>query len=226
MRILSTLILLLILLIVAAGGLTAQSPDEISITIDNSYLDWQRLPPSATFSSNYSPVFFNREIGGQARQIRIGESVYWKRGGTLLRQFKSYINETSLYLYIEVNSPFAAETSVYCYPYSQRPKRETNVFTIELVPEQRNRIGGVLLWESGSVTPKVIGSLRSSSINLECIIPLRDLPRDFIDGDIASLSFDLTTSYHEVSSGMYEEFFFTTLYFKDILKKEDIFGGM
>ena len=226
MRILSTLILLLIVLIVTAGSLTAQSPDEISLTIDNSYLDWQRLPPSATFSSNYSPVFFNREIGGQIQQIGIGESVYWKLGGTLMREFKSYINGKNLYLYIEVNSPFATETSVYCYPYSQRTQREANFFTIELVPELRNRIGGVLLWESGSATPKIIGTLRSSSINLECIIPLQDLPKGFIGGDIASLSFDLATSYHEVSSGMYEEFFFTTLYFKDILKREDTFGGM
>lgn len=217
---------ILILIIVTAGVLSAQFTDEITVTIDNSYLDWQRLPPSATFSSDYNPVFFSREIGGQIQNIRIGESVYWKRGGTLMREFKSYINETNLYLYIEVNSPFAAETSVYCYPYSQRTQKEANFFTIELVPEQRNRIGGVLLWESGSPLPKIIGTLRSTSINLECIIPLRDLPKSFIDGDIASLSFDLATSYHEVSSGMYEEFFFTTLYFKDILKKEDAFGGM
>ncbi len=217
---------ILILIIVTAGVLSAQFTDEITVTIDNSYLDWQRLPPSATFSSDYNPVYFSREIGGQIQNIRIGESVYWKRGGTLMREFKSYINETNLYLYIEVNSPFAAETSVYCYPYSERKKREANFFTIELVPEQRNRIGGILLWENGSPLPKIIGTLRSTSINLECIIPLRDLPKSFIDGDIASLSFDLATSYHEVSSGMYEEFFFTTLYFKDILKKEDAFGGM
>jgi hypothetical protein len=222
MRVLS----ILILIIITAGVLSAQFTDGTTVTIDNSYLDWQKLPSSATFSSNYSPVFFNRERGGQLQKLRIEESVYWKRGGTLMREFKSYMHETFLYLYLEVNSPFAAETSIYCYPYSQRTKREANFFTIELVPEQRNRIGGVLLWESGSVLPKIIGRLRSSSINLECIIPLRDLPKSFIAGDIASLSFDLTTSYHEVSSGMYEEFFFTTLYFKDIIKREDTVGGM
>ena len=209
---------------IVSGALLAQAPGdeapgEATVTVDNSYTDWQGLPASASFSSNYNPVFFSREKAGQKQQLRIEESVYWKRGGTLIREFKSYMDETSLYLYLEVNSPFAEETSIYCYPYSKRARGEVNFFAIELVPEVRQQVGGVLLWENVSSTPRLIGKLRSSSISLECVIPLRELPGSFTTGDITTLSFDLTSSYHEAVSGMYEEFYFTTLYFKDIVKK-------
>jgi hypothetical protein len=211
---------------IVSGLLFSQAPGDVPVTIDNSYTDWQRLPASATFSSNYNPAFFSREKGGQRQKLSIEESIYWKRGGTLVRELKSYLDEASLYLYVEVNSPFAEETSLYCYPYSQRARGEVNFFAIELVPEVRQRAGGVLLWEDGRSTPRIIGTLRSSSISLECVIPLRELPESFTAGDITTLSFDLTSSYYEAVSGMYEEFFFTTLYFKDIVKKGESGGGM
>jgi hypothetical protein len=209
-----------VLISLSAGLLFSEAP----ITIDNSYLDWQKLPASATFSQSYDPVFFSREMGGQVQRLRIEESVYWKKGGTLITEFKSFMDETNLYLYLEVSSPFADETSVYCYPYSQRESKKANFFTIELVPERRDRIGGVLLWESGRVLPEIIGKLRSTSLKLECLIPITDLPKSFVAGDIETLSFDLTTTYHEPASGMYEEFFITTLYFKDISRQEDLSG--
>ena len=84
------------------------------------------------------------------------------------------------------------------------------------------RPGAVLLWENGRVLPELIGRLVNSSFKMECSLPVENLPKSLIVGNIEDLSFDLTTCYHEAPSGLYEEFFLTTVYFKDILRPRDL----
>ena len=67
-----------------------------------------------------------------------------------------------------------------------------------------------------------MSELTSSSISLECRIPLDELPGQLVGGDLGEVSIDLTTCYHESSSGTYEEFFFTTIYFEDLLTLSDL----
>jgi hypothetical protein len=209
-------VLILAVLVAASLPVLAQT-----LTIDNSYYDWQDIPAMATFSGHYNPFYFSRESGGDRQTLGIDRSLYWSRGGSQLREIKGVLADGNLYLSLSSHSPFAEELSVFAYVYDRRETGEPNSYTLELLPARLDGLGFVALWGADG-KPRQIGELVSSSISLECRIPMQELPAGLAEGDVTGLSIDLTTCYHEASSGTYEEFFFTTIYFEDILTPADL----
>ena len=200
----------------AGLGLFAQS----QITIDGSFIDWQYLPDLVAFSSAFSPVYFNRELNGQNSLEKIDKSLYWTRGGTDLREMKSFVDGTSIYFYFESFTAFSDELSIFLYPYSNRDAATLNQYTIEIIPSMGSRPSLILIWERDRVIPHRIGQISNSSIRMECAVSLEELP--LLNADIETLSFDITTCYHEQVSGLFEEFFFTTIFAKDAIQKRDL----
>ncbi len=212
MRKTRTIVLSGLILTLGAAALAAQ------VLVDGGFRDWQDVPAMAAFSPRFNPVYFRRETGGEAENRRIAEAEYWEKGGTRIRELKSVIDERAgvVSFYLEVHAPFSRETSFFLYPYADRETLIQNRFTVELVPQVQGRAGVVLLWEKGAAAPRSIGELASGSIRLECSIALGSLPASFVQEDLSALSFDLTSCFHEQASGLYEEFFFTTIYFDDM----------
>ena len=209
-----------ILFLAGISGLSAfgQSP----VAVDNSYMDWQGLPPITVFSSHFNPVYFTRELKGQSQDLVIEKSIYWQTAGTRITEVKAYMDTENVFLSLQCNGNFAADLSIFLYLYPNRDPEQVNSFTVELVPRQGGGDGAVLLWERGKSIPLAFGKLKNSSFRLECSLPISDLPKSLIVGTIEELSVDLTTCYHEPSSGLYEEFFFTTVFFKDFLLPQDL----
>ena len=201
-----------------SSSVFAQSP----VAIDNSYSDWQALPSIATFSSYFSPYYYDRELDGRVERVDIEKSVYWRKGGTQISVFKSFMDTETLYFFLEVASPFASELSIFFYLYPNRDADVVNSFTLEVVPGSRNKPGAVLLWQRGLAKPAIVGSMRNSSIKLECAIPIDSFPKSLIVGSVEDLSLDLTSCYYESASGLYEEFFYSTVFFKDLLRPGDL----
>jgi hypothetical protein len=193
------------------AALAAAQP---KLSIDNSYFDWQGLPAVASFGERYSPYTFAREAGGRRATLPVSRALYWNRGGTRIREIKGVIEGGSLYVYVSTESNLAPELSIFGYIYSGRTAGETNRYTLELLPDRRKGGGFVALW-SRDGKPIEVGELVNSSSSLEARIDLSKLPPDLRSAD---LSVDVTTCYHEESSGTYEEFYFTTLYLPDLLQ--------
>jgi hypothetical protein len=194
----------------AAGGLGAQN----AIAVDNSYFDWQDQPALARFGEQYNPYYFSRESAGKRETLIIDRSLYWNRGGTLIREIKGQISGNELYVYASTQTNLAPETSIFAYVYTGRTPGQLNRYTLELLPSRRKDGGYVALWtRTGAIEA---GELRNSSFTLEARIDLSRLPAD-LAADRARLSIDITSCYHEAASGTYEEFYFTTLYLGDLL---------
>ena len=205
-------------LVLFTAGLAAHGQQP---TIDNSYYDWQAFPAMATFSGHYNPYYFSREKAGVRETLGIDRSLYWNWGGSQLREIKGVLANGSLFLQVSSHSNFAKELSIFAYIYDRRETGGNNRYVLEFLPARVNGSGFVALWDANG-RPTQIGDLTSSSISLECRIPLEALPSELIAGDLSKLSIDLTTCYHEPSSGTYEEFFFTTVYFEDIPTLSDL----
>ena len=173
-----------------AVGILSAVGSSAQVVIDGGYLDWQDVPSMAVFSQRFNPVYFRRELDGRVENLRIEEADYWEKGGTRLTELKSVIDGEAgqVYFFLEVQSPFARETSFYLYPYADRDDDASNPFTVELVPQVQGRPGIVLLWSEGSTLPQRIGGLASGSIRMECSVALASLPEEFTKGDLSTLS--------------------------------------
>ena len=195
---------------------------DIQITIDGDFRDWENIPSIASFSPTFSPEDFQREWDGKAGTVKIGEALYWNRAGTDLQEVKSYVSDAKIYLYLESFSSFTDELSIYYYLYTKRDATIVNSYTIELIPGMGSRPAMVLLWEKGRILPEKIGELKNGNAELDCILPMKDLPVGMSQGLSDDPSFDLTTCYHESVGGLFEEFYFITLYYRDVLQAEDL----
>ncbi len=193
----------------AAAG--AESP----VRVDNSYLDWQDVPAVARFGEQYDPYYFSKESAGRRETLTVDRSVYWKRGGTQLREIKGVLTDDGLYLYIGTQAMFAPEVSIFGYVHLGRQPGQLNRYTLELLPSRRKDGGFVALWSQDGRAVEA-GELVNSSSSLEGRIDLARIPPDLASA-AGQISIDVTTCYHEAASGTYEEFYFTTLYLADLL---------
>ena len=205
-------------LVLLGSVLSAESP----IRVDNSYADWQSLPSAARFSTHFSPFYFESERDGKSEKRPIEEALYWKKGGTQITELKAYRDTDAIYLYLEAASPFARELSIFLYVYPARDAGEANTVALELLPSAADMPGSLVLWQQNNPKPSLVGKMASTSIRLECAVPLDGIPRALSPEGVEGLSFDLVTCYHEYASGLFEEFFFTTIYLKDVVKPGDL----
>ena len=197
------------------------------VEIDGDFSDWQDIPNLTSFSWNFNPVYFIRELNGNISNYGIESAYFWKKDGSLINEIKAYLDDDSLYIYIENHSNYSEALSIYMYIYPERTDNTENDFTIEIIPATEFEIsenqdkGGVVLWENGVSRPVSIGTLRNSYYSMELVIPIENLPKS-LAGSIDTLSFDLTTCVSETETGIFEEFFFTAIYLKDIPRVDDL----
>jgi len=208
---------------------TAVSSDESSdqtnpvvFTIDNDYSEWENIPDIARFSSFYNPYYFNKEYNKNSEVQKIENSLYWGYNGTNLRQIKIVFHSPALYFYNSFESPIAEGLIIFLYLYKDRQEEEKNKYTLEFNMHPVTGNGKILLWEKGKNFSSLVGFIAVNPRNLEGSLDINALPGDLQPDFMKEYSFDLTTCYFEKRSGMYEEFFFTTIYCKDIPNLESI----
>jgi hypothetical protein len=191
------------------------------ITIDNVFSDWEDIPPVARFTSYYNPYYYNLELNGFLEVRKIKESFYWKHNGTQLEEVKALMTGDTLYFYFTTQSPIAEGLIIFLYLYKDRDKKETNTYTLELSLNPRSGDGQVFLWEAGKDDAMAVGTVAVSPRALECSLFTGVLPEPLHTDLSKEYSFDLTTCFFEKSTGVYEEFYFTTIFPRDIPTPED-----
>ncbi|MBN1410041.1 MAG: hypothetical protein JW969_04300 [Spirochaetales bacterium] len=193
----------------------------LDITINNDYSEWKKVFNLASFSPSYNPVYFNEEKNGVITTLTIDKAQYWAWGGTLLKEFKAVYKGDSICFYISTQNRMARGLIFYFYLYKDRNKGNENTYTLE-IPFTDYTEKKILLWEYGEKATRSAGIFISNGTKLEGRIDINALPPDMADNLTERYSFDLTTCYYEKSTGTYEEFFFTTVYFKDIPKENEL----
>jgi hypothetical protein len=190
---------------------------ENTITIDNLYDDWEAVPAVASFASLFVPPSFTREsLGNDFETLSLKDSRFWEQGGTRLNEVKAVADEENVYIFISTQSAISANLSCFFYLRGERLKGEENPFTLELIPEHSLKQGKVILWRRDRRLPESAGKLSSSSFFLEARINKQVFSPEMIRVLGSNPSLDLTTCYFDKQNSLYEEFFFTTIYFKDI----------
>ncbi len=200
-------------LIILSIGISAEN----TITIDNLYDDWEAVPAVASFTSLFVPPSFTREsLGNDFETLSLKDSRFWQQGGTQLNEVKAVADEENVYLFISTQSAISANLSCFFYLRGERRQGEENSFTLELIPEHSLNQGQVILWQRDRRLPESAGKLSSSSFFLEARINKQVFSPEMIRELGSNPSIDLTTCYFDKQNSLYEEFFFTTIYLKDI----------
>lgn len=190
---------------------------ENKITIDNLYDDWEAVPSLASFTSLFVPPSFTREsLGNDFETLSLKGSRFWQQGGTQLNEVKAVADEENIYLFISTQSAISPNLSCFFYLHGQRRQGEENPFTLELIPAHSLNQGQVILWQRDRRLPERAGKLSSSSFFLEARINKQVFSPEMIRKLGNNPSIDLTTCYFDKQNSLYEEFFFTTIYLKDI----------
>lgn len=190
---------------------------ENTITIDNLYDDWEAVPSLASFTSLFVPPSFTREsLGNDFETLSLKDSRFWQQGGTQLNEVKAVADEENIYIFISTQSAISANLSCFFYLRGQRRQGEENPFTLELIPANSLNQGQVILWQRDRRLPERAGKLSSSSFFLEARINKQVFSPEMIRKLGSNPSVDLTTCYFDKQNSLYEEFFFTTIYLKDI----------
>lgn len=199
--------------IILSIGINAQN----TITIDNLYDDWEAVPALASFTSLFVPPSFTREsLGNDFEILSLLDSRYWRQSGTPLNEVKAVADKENVYLFISTQSAISANLSCFFYLRGERQQGEENPFTLELIPKHSLNQGKVILWQRDSELPERAGKLSSSSFFLEARINKQVFSPEMIRKLGNNPSLDLTTCYFDKQNSLYEEFFFTTIYLKDI----------
>lgn len=180
------------------------------ILIDNRYLDWLKVANMASYPDYFVPRRFVREQNGKRTEEPIDRSLYWKKGGTRIQYFKAVRSDSYLYLLFSSANELSPGLSYMLYLYQDR-SGPAGRYTVEIPVEKR--AGVVALWENGSKSPTVIGDFVHSTFFLEARIRLDKLPHDLAAG---GWSIDLATAMQD--AGVFEEFYFSTLFARDIPK--------
>jgi len=190
---------------------------ENTITIDNSYDDWEAVPALASFTSIFVPPSFTREsLGNDFETLSLKNSRFWQQGGTQLNEVKAVADGENVYLFISTQSAISANLSCFFYLRGERRKGEENPFTIERIPEHSLDESQVVLWQRDRRLPESAGKLSFGSFFLEARINKQIFSPEMIRELGSNPSVDLTTCYFDKQNSLYEEFFFTTIYLKDV----------
>ncbi|MBN2533142.1 MAG: hypothetical protein JXB88_09625 [Spirochaetales bacterium] len=196
--------------------------DTALITIDSNFKDWEKIPLLVRFSSYYNPYYYNLELNGVMEVCKIQGSFYWRHNGTQLEEIKALSVPTTLYFHFTTQSPIAEGLIIFLYLYKNREKEESNTYTLEFNIHPNSGDGKIYLWEAGKKTIILAGIIAARPRSIECSLNMSTLPEPLYSELMKEYSFDLTTCFFEKSTGMYEEFYFTTIFCKDIPTPEDL----
>ncbi len=180
------------------------------------------LAPIASFSPTYSPVVFTRESRGGFTVLPISQSRYWETEGTRLDGLDGTIGDGALRVSLKSASGFSRDVSYFFYLFASRTLGKENATTIELLPLAKEGKGACVLWQrsagdgGASAAARVIGSVsvRENVCDLE--IDVSGLPTEVVAELGENPSIDLCSCRYDAQSGVFEEFFYTTIQLADI----------
>ncbi|RPJ08932.1 MAG: hypothetical protein EHM28_02950 [Spirochaetaceae bacterium] len=187
-----------------------------AVTIDNEYADWKTHMVFAAFSAAFTPAGYMFQTKDLIQDLPLAGSKYWGRGGTSLLQVKAFNDTQSINFYFQTSSRISNGMSIIMYLFADRTPNMKNTFTVEMIVDENTGEGKVILWQRGQEKYTVIGTILCSSFEAEAKIELSKLPALLAASLVSSYSFDLVTNYFDPIKGLHEEFYYTTLFFRDI----------
>ncbi|MFP4364068.1 MAG: hypothetical protein ACLFR1_09385 [Spirochaetia bacterium] len=144
------------------------------IIIDNSFSDWEYIPPKIQWAQAYQPRRIYRISNNTRSRTNLSESLFWEIGGTNLRIIKIWPTEEYLYFHIVSRSRFEDGVSYYFRVFPETTEGEQNQFTLEVPISVPGNI--IALWTIDGSNPEAVGNFCHTSFLLEGRISLSQLP--------------------------------------------------
>jgi hypothetical protein len=182
------------------------------VVIDNDYTDWEPFAANAAFGPAVPPSGVLRTRAGTTTRRNLGDSLYWPKGGTDVEQLKLVSSARFVYLMVETRSEMTRGLAYYLYAFEDRDRRQAS-YTIE-IPITEGSSGFVFLWTPERDTPRIIGEFAYEPFFLEARVDLSRVPAG-VPVATSGLSFDFSSAFS--GARVTEEFFYTTLYARDIV---------
>jgi hypothetical protein len=171
----------------------------------------------ASYSASFAPAVFTREEGGDFSVKPIAQSKYWERDGTRVKAIYGVREDGAISIEIASDRGFSKEVSYFFYLFGDREMGKENSFTIEIKPVLEEREKGIaLLWEKGKELPMEIGTVKVEDGKCRFSADMGSFPPEAVGALGENVSADFTACYFDEKSGVYEEFFYTTLTLQEI----------
>jgi hypothetical protein len=180
------------------------------IVIDNRYLDWETIPDLLRSGPATTPRRARRITDAREETLPLGETLYWRKGGTELEGLKIALTDTSLYFGFDASRPMVEGLSLFAYIYPGRP-RGVAAITVEIPVAEPT--GPILVWRRGVDDPVVAGYFTVADFFLEGRVFREALGRP---EDIDEVSIDISTAFF--GPGVFEEFEYGTVYLREAAK--------
>ncbi len=180
------------------------------IVIDNRYLDWETIPDLLRSGPATTPRRARRVTDAGEETRAVGQTLYWRKGGTELEGLKIALTETSLYFGFDASRPMVEGLSLFAYVYPERP-RGVGEITVEIPVSDPT--GPVLVWRRGVDEPVVAGYFAVADFFLEGRVFREDLGLPVETDDV---SVDISTAFF--GPGVFEEFEYGTIYLREAAK--------
>ena len=135
------------------------------------------------------------------------------------------IEQGTLELSVSTGDGFSKDVSYFVYAFKERSPGSTAIFTLEIRPRALPNRGACLLWlpqvgaqnaAAASGTPSILGSLSVEGSTATLVVDPKTAPSSFSALLASATSFDVTSCRFDAPSGVYEEFYFTTVAMADI----------
>lgn len=182
------------------------------VVIDNDYTDWEAVPQTAAFSAGMRPTEGIRTRAGRSTRIPTTDALYWGKGGTVVDGLKLVSSEDYAYGLIETAGAITRGASYTFYAYADRNQSQAS-YTVEIAVTDGSS-GFVFLWTAAGDTPRIVGEFTYEPFYLEARLDLSKMPAG-LPRDVSNLSFDVSSSF--AGARVTEEFFYTTVYARDIV---------
>ena len=178
-----------------------------------------------SFSAGYNPVVFTREAQDSFSVLPIGSSRSWSLPATHINTLDARVEKGTLKLSLSTADGFSTDVSYFVYAFKNRSPGSSAIFTLEIRPRALQNRGACLLWlprtgaqdaAAVSGTPSILGSLTVEGSTAALVVDLKTAPPAFLQILASATSFDVTSCRFDASTGVYEEFYFTTVALADI----------
>jgi hypothetical protein len=179
------------------------------------------LPPIASFSPTYSPVVFTRESRDSFTVLPIAQSRYWEQEGTRLDSLSGTIGDGTLRVSLRSANGFSRDVSYFFYLFAARTLGKENATTIELLPLAKEGQGACVLWQRGAgeggaaAAARIVGSVSVIENVCDLEIDVSGLPPEIVADLGDNPSIDLSSCRYDARSGVFEEFYYTTIQLAD-----------
>ena len=179
------------------------------------------LAPIASFSPTYSPVVFTRESRGSFTVLPIAQSSYWEQEGTRLDSLSGTIGGGLLRMSLRSANGFSRDVSYFFYLFATRTLGKENATTIELLPLAKEGQGACVLWQrsagdgGAAAAARIVGSVSVMENVCDLEIDVSGLPAEVVAELGENPSIDLSSCRYDAQSGVFEEFYYTTIQLAD-----------